>query len=45
MGSEVVLPELGERAVDVGGGVDGDALQDVDQVVAGIDAVQTAGDE
>ena len=40
VGGEVLLPEARRELGDFGGGVAGDALEDVHQVVIGIDAVQ-----
>ncbi len=39
------LPQPGGEQVDVGSGVLADALEHIDQVVVGIDAVQTAGND
>ena len=42
---EVLLPAPRGEQVDLAGGVAVDALQDVDQIVVGVDVVQAAGDD
>ena len=41
----MLLPESRGELGDAAGGVQGDSLQNVDQVGVGIDAVQTTGDD
>jgi hypothetical protein len=43
--SEVLLPQAGRKEMDVKGGVDIDALEHIDQVQRGIDALQATRGE
>lgn len=41
----MLLPQSGRKFGDAAGGLIGDALQNVDEIAIGIDAVQAAGDD
>ena len=45
VGGEVLLPAPRGEQVDLAGGVAIDALQNIDQIVVGVDVVQAAGDD
>ena len=45
MGGEVLFPQARGEFCDAAGGMHTDALQDIDEVGVGVDAVQPAGDD